>query len=53
MTEYLGIDVGGSGIKAALVDSATGELLSDRHRVETRHPSTPAKMSKSIRKTLT
>ena len=50
MTEYLGIDVGGSGIKAALVDSATGDLLSDRRRVETRHPSTPAKMSKSIRK---
>ena len=50
MTAFLGIDVGGSGIKAALVDSVTGELLSDRHRVDTRHPSTPTKMSKSIRK---
>ncbi len=49
MTEFLGIDVGGSGIKAALVDSATGELKSDRHRVETPHPSTPANMSEAIK----
>ena len=31
----LGIDVGGSGIKGALVDLATGELASERIRVET------------------
>lgn len=49
MSEFLGIDVGGSGIKAALVDSATGELLSDRHRVETPHPSTPENMSEAIK----
>ncbi|MCA9838513.1 MAG: ROK family protein [Trueperaceae bacterium] len=37
----LGIDVGGSGIKAALVDVSKGELVSDRHRIATPQPSTP------------
>ncbi len=37
----LGIDVGGSGIKGAIVDVATGELLSDRIRIATPQPATP------------
>lgn len=37
----LGIDIGGSGIKGALVDPATGTLLSERHRLETPQPSAP------------
>ena len=37
----LGIDVGGTGVKTALVDVTTGELLSHRHRVNTPRPSTP------------
>lgn len=37
----LGIDIGGSGIKGALVDIAKGQLASDRHRVETPSPATP------------
>lgn len=37
----LGIDIGGSGIKAALVDLATGELASERIREKTPLPSTP------------
>jgi polyphosphate glucokinase len=41
VTGVLGIDIGGSGIKGAVVDTATGELLSDRHRIETPQPSTP------------
>ncbi len=49
MTAFLGIDVGGSGIKAALVDSSTGELLTERQRIETPHPSTPANMSEVVR----
>jgi polyphosphate glucokinase len=36
-----GIDIGGSGIKAATVDLATGELTSKRLRLETPKPSTP------------
>lgn len=37
-----GVDIGGTGIKAAPVDVRTGELQSARVRVETPHPSTPA-----------
>lgn len=37
----LGIDIGGSGIKAAIVDTATGELVTERHRIETPQPATP------------
>ncbi len=33
--ERLGIDVGGSGIKGALVDLGTGELVTERLRVDT------------------
>ena len=49
MATILGIDVGGSGIKAALVDTDTGELLSDRHRLETPEPSTPKNMAATVR----
>ena len=38
----IGVDVGGSGIKAAAVDLDTGELISPRHRVPTPQPSAPA-----------
>ena len=42
MTELaIGIDVGGSGIKAGAVDLATGELRGDRYRIATPSPSTP------------
>lgn len=37
----IGIDVGGSGIKAAAVDTVEGKLVSDRLRVPTPEPSTP------------
>lgn len=37
----LGIDIGGSGIKGAPVDTTTGELLADRHRIPTPQPSKP------------
>jgi polyphosphate glucokinase len=39
--EVLGIDIGGSGIKGAPVDTATGELLAPRHRIPTPQPSLP------------
>ena len=44
----VGVDVGGSGIKAAVVDTATGELVSERLRVPTPTPSTPDRVSASI-----
>ncbi|MDD2759567.1 MAG: ROK family protein [Methylomonas sp.] len=39
--QILGVDIGGSGIKGAIVDTLTGELLSERHRIETPQPATP------------
>jgi polyphosphate glucokinase len=36
-----GIDVGGSGIKGAPVDTDTGELLAERARIKTPKPATP------------
>ena len=37
----LGIDIGGSGIKGALVDLTKGEFASDRLRIPTPGESTP------------
>ncbi|MFQ6397284.1 polyphosphate--glucose phosphotransferase [Nocardia sp. KC 131] len=36
-----GIDIGGSGVKGAAVDLATGELVHERIKIATPHPSTP------------
>jgi len=45
--QMIGIDVGGSGIKAAVVETATGELTTPRVRVETPRPSTPKAVAKA------
>jgi len=39
--EVFGLDVGGSGIKGAPVDTETGELLAERARIKTPKPATP------------
>ena len=39
--EILGIDIGGSGIKGAIVDTEKGVFVDDRHRIDTPQPSTP------------
>ncbi len=41
MAHVLGIDIGGSGVKAAPVDTATGQLMAERIKVATPHPATP------------
>lgn len=41
MAHVLGIDIGGSGIKAAPVDTTTGQLTADRQKLATPHPSSP------------
>ncbi|UMB61574.1 ROK family protein [Lutibacter sp. A80] len=46
----LGIDIGGSGIKGALVDVKTGSLTTERHRIATPKPATPEKVAKTIQK---
>ncbi len=37
----LGIDIGGTGIKGAVVDLKTGELVTDRVKIKTPQPATP------------
>lgn len=39
--QILGVDIGGSGIKGAIVDTESGELLTERYRIPTPHPATP------------
>ena len=39
--ELLGVDIGGTGIKAAIVETTTGELVSERIRILTPKPATP------------
>lgn len=43
--DILGIDIGGSGIKGAIVDSKKGTLKSKRHRIATPQPATPRAVS--------
>lgn len=45
MQTLLGIDVGASGIKGALVDLKNGKLSGERFRVATPQPATPAAMA--------
>lgn len=44
----IGIDIGGTGIKAALVDTATGRLAFDRVRMLTPRPAVPSAVAKSV-----
>jgi polyphosphate glucokinase len=44
-----GIDIGGSGMKAAPVDLATGTLTADRHKILTPKPATPKAMAGVVR----
>jgi len=46
--EILGIDIGGTGIKGAPVDTLTGELLGERFRLRTPSPATPAAVSATV-----
>lgn len=51
--KILGIDVGGSGIKGAIVDTKSGELLTDRYRIPTPQPATPDAVIDTITKIIT
>ena len=44
----LGIDIGGSGIKGAPVNTATGELLAKRKRLDTPQPATPKAIADTV-----
>jgi polyphosphate glucokinase len=45
--EILGIDVGGTGIKAAVVDTRRGVMVTERIRVATPQPATPDAVSRA------
>lgn len=46
----LGIDIGGSGIKGAVVDIDTGAFLADRHRIATPEGARPQDVAKVVKK---
>jgi polyphosphate glucokinase len=48
MAKILGIDVGASGIKGAIVDTETGKFVGERYRVEMPEESTPDNVADSI-----
>jgi len=46
--EILGIDIGGSGIKGAPVETQTGDFTRDRKRVDTPEPAKPRPVAKAV-----
>jgi polyphosphate glucokinase len=49
MAHVLGVDIGGTGIKAAPVDLDTGALLAERVKLDTPHPAEPAAVASVVR----
>lgn len=47
--KILGIDIGGSGIKGAPVNTKTGQLIKARHRIPTPEPATPKAVADVIK----
>lgn len=48
-----GIDIGGSGVKGAVVDLTTGDFVGERVRIETPKPATPDAVAETCRQVLT
>ncbi len=48
--EALGIDIGGTGIKGAVINTKNGELVTDRFRIPTPKPATPEAVADTIKK---
>jgi polyphosphate glucokinase len=46
--QVFGIDIGGSGIKGAPVDTAQGKLLAERVKIETPQPAVPDAVAKTV-----
>ena len=51
--KILGIDIGGTGIKAAVVNTKTGELITERFRIPTPKPATPDAVAKVVKEMIT
>lgn len=50
--QVLGLDIGGSGIKAAVINTATSSFVTERVRVATPQPATVAAVRESVRAVL-
>jgi polyphosphate glucokinase len=50
LKEILGIDIGGSGVKGAIVDTKKGVLITERYRIPTPQPATPDAVAGVIKK---
>lgn len=50
--EILGIDIGGTGIKGGMVNVVTGEMISERFRLDTPKPAEPSTVSKTAAKVI-
>lgn len=50
MTEILGVDIGGSGVKASTVDIKTGILTGERKRIPTPQPADPPSVAETVSK---
>ena len=51
-THAIGVDIGGSAVKGALVDLTAGELAGDRVRIPTPRPSTPEAIADELRRVI-
>ncbi len=51
--KILGVDIGGSGIKGAIIGTKTGALVTERHRIATPQPATPVTIAKTLKKLVT
>ncbi|HEX3336752.1 MAG TPA: ROK family protein [Jatrophihabitans sp.] len=46
--QAFGVDIGGTGIKGAVVDVKTGQLVTERTRILTPHPATPGAVAQVV-----
>lgn len=51
--QAFGIDIGGSGVKGAVVDLATGDLAHERIKIATPHPATPNAIAETVSELVT
>jgi polyphosphate glucokinase len=47
-THILGVDIGGSGVKGAIVNTKKGEMLTERFRIPTPEPANPEAISEVV-----
>jgi len=50
LDKILGIDIGGSGVKGAIVDTKKGKLITERYRIPTPQPATPEAVAEVVSK---